>query len=356
MAGISTPVARPLAAPDHLRRVVGVALMAMIALVLAMNLMALAGDPTAAFGSDWYWYVDGPDRLFAGLPLFDPRLLAGPYMQLDPEFVFTWNQAPSLVAPIALIEVVVPDQLEVAFWSGLMLASIAAAFAVVWPSGLSRRATVMLALLLAVLPPLLWGFWWANASCVVALGTGLVIAGERRGSDRLIVAGLLLAGVAKILPAVPLVIWLLARRRPVRPIVIATAIGGALLLPVLVVTGPAVLGEFLVITQNAVIAGSGSNVAPMVYLSFVFGKNGAALISYVAAAPVALYALRRRSDLAMLFWLTIACDLLVQNLWIHWLITPLVIAVAMIGPVAKRRLELAAGGDVVAAPAGSSPG
>lgn len=327
---------------SRLRAVPGLVVLALIGLVIVINLLRLAGDPSAPFGSDWRWYRDGADRLLSAAPLYDPRLLIGPYDQTQPGLEYTFNQAPTLAPVVTAFALAVPDALTTAAWSTLMAACLALAFILVWPRGASRTAFLVLGSMLLVSPAIMFGLWWANASCAVALGTALVIFGERRQRRSLVTAGLLLAGVAKILPAVPLALWLLVRRRGWRPVATAGAVGLALLGAVTAIEGPGVIGDFLVATGNALpVQGNLANVAPAALLAPIIGGTAASSLCFAVATGLAGLSMHRSvpEGWSLLGLLTAVC-LVVPNLWVHWLIAPMVAAVALVGPRALRLLDL----------------
>lgn len=303
----------------------------MLAGVASINIWRLARDPSAAFGSDWLWVRDGAQRLLEGAQLYAPGYLTGPYHQLDAGLQYSYNLAPSF-APLALPLLALPGWAQPVLWAVLMAAALGTAFALVWPTT-APSVTVLAALVLAVLPATLFAVWWANPSCLVALGVALVIVGDRRGDNRLIALGLLCAGVAKVLPALPLVAWLLVRRRTRRPIAGAAAVGAGLLAVVVVLQGPSVLLDFLSATRNAQQeTGIVGNVAPSLLLAPYLGASLAQILPVGLAVMAALVALSARADdRASLVLLLLATCCFVPNLWVHWLLAPLIATVAFYG-------------------------
>jgi hypothetical protein len=331
------------ATSDHERlfkRLVFGLLLAMLAGVASVNVWRLANDPSAAFGSDWWWVRDGAQRLLQGAQLYAPDYLAGPYHQLDAGLQYSYNLAPSF-APLTVPLLALPVWAQLLLWVALMASALVAAFALVWPAT-ARSVTLLAALILAVLPATLFAVWWANPSCLVALGVALVIVGDRRGDDRLITLGLICAGVAKVLPALPLVAWLLVRRRTWRPIAGAAAVGAGLLAIVVVLQGPSVLLDFVVATRNAQQeTGVVGNVAPSLLLAPHIGASLAQILPVGFAVVATLVALTSRvDDRAALVLLLLATYCFVPNLWVHWLLAPLIATVAFYGHTIASGLAL----------------
>ena len=70
----------------------------------------------ADWGSDWRWLEDGLRRLAAGLPLTDPRYVAGPWSQFDPGPAYTWSLQPPFVATLIAPALALPDGLRTGAW------------------------------------------------------------------------------------------------------------------------------------------------------------------------------------------------------------------------------------------------
>jgi len=94
-----------------------------------------------------------------------------------------------------------------------MAVMLVLAFVLVWPRTPQPLTGTALALIVALAPATWLAFRTANVASAVALGVSLSIVGHRRRSTGVVAIGLLLAGIAKILPAVPLVLWLIVKHR-----------------------------------------------------------------------------------------------------------------------------------------------
>jgi hypothetical protein len=147
-------------------------------------------------GDDWLWYRDGIDRLAAGLALFEPDWLIGPFNYLDPSEYYKWNQMPwllPLVAPFALL----PEPVDRIAWTVAMAAILATAIFWVVPNRIHAVA-------LLVWPPSLMTIAYGNTESLVVMGVAAWLVGSRRNSELYEAAGIVLASF-KIFPAIPLV-------------------------------------------------------------------------------------------------------------------------------------------------------
>jgi hypothetical protein len=312
---------------------------------LPFILAALAASVSISVppGSDWFWYRNGADRLLAGGPLYDPRMVAGAYDQISAAFQFHWNQVPFL-APVIIPFTIIPEPYARFFWLILTSAAIPVALYLIRPRGISRATLLILATWVVVTPAVIEGFAWGNISGLAALGCALIWRGDRDGDRRLIFAGLLLCA-PKVFPAVTLGLWLLAwrRRAALAPILGALIACLVLMIPVLVAVGPGVITDFLSVTAHAAQVIVRSNAAPSLYLRPYLGPDIAIALSNIAglALLVATLVFARRIGPSGSFLLCIgAAALLVPNLWNHWLLIPYVgIAVALDGSRTMRWLD-----------------
>lgn len=320
--------------PDRWRlwmhRIVAVLMLTVLATYL-VNIAVWQTHVPARLFEDWTWYGDGPARLMAGQPLYDPVLLHGPYDLADPAVMGKYNQWPALAAALMPFQAIIPVQWREPVWGVLMAGMLIIAFALVWPRGAAPLAGTALALVVAVAPPAWLAFRTANLACAVALGVALTIIGHRRRSTGLMAMGLLLAGIAKLLPAMPLVLWLLVRHREWRPVVAAVLVGAALTAIPVFLQGPSVIWDFVIASAGQMPLAEWTNVAPAYRLAPMLGSL-ALPVSVVAALALAAYALRpARSEGASLLLLTIASCLVISTTHLFWWLSPMVVAVAYYG-------------------------
>lgn len=281
---------------------------------------------------DWQWYRDGMERIIAGDPLYDPRLLSGSYNQLLPELEFTWNQAPSalvVVAPFYLLPEIIRSSVFFLFSTTCAIAAVT----LVWPRAWSTRTQILLVI---VLLPLLWAvIYWGNLITLAALGVAIAWTGYRRDADRLIVLGLVCAGLVKIFPAVVIGLWLLTRFR-VRPVIIAAAIGAVSMLPAVLYGGPSVVVDFLASQANALTPIATTNIAPRV-IAHNLGFDLPQLVMQLIGASILVFALwpGRRPETS---WLLLQVAILgfISNVWVHWPFPAVVMAIAWLVTRAPR--------------------
>jgi hypothetical protein len=262
-------------------------------------------------GIDWHWYASGITNLAGGRPLYETRLLTGPYDFWTPENVYAYNMAPwvvPLMAPFAALG-------DLSRWAWLVAMDLATAVALllVLPA---RRRLLILALFL-VSTPILMLFVWGNIGAVVILGVSLWLVGRERGSETLMAVGLVLASV-KVLPAVPLVLVMLREGRW-RPVIAAAIVTGAVTLTLTLATGRNVLADFALTILN-IQQVEGANLAPSFYVGHTTEIRAASI------AVVALLALRQPS-LVNLAVMELAVCGLVTNLYSDWLVAPAMILI-----------------------------
>jgi hypothetical protein len=274
----------------------------------------------------------------AGEPLYDPVYLQGPFDQSDPEVMGKYNQAPSFAVALMPFEMIVPEYLREPIWGVAMATMLAAAFVVVWPRRIQPVTSTALALLVALTPAAWLALRTANVACAVALGVALTIIGHRRRSMSLMATGLLIAGIAKILPAVPLALFLVLKHREWRPVAVAIAAGAALTGVAVVVGGPSVVTDFVVASANQLPLQQWTNVAPSFLLTPLLGGM-AAPVSLAFAAGLVLIGLRSRTtDGACLLLLTTASCLVMSTTHVFWWLSPMTVAIAYYGNWLAGRL------------------
>lgn len=315
---------------DQVRRLAAVLIVVALALLLFSVLLWQTHLPVPLF-EDWRWYHDGPDRLRAGMPLYDAAFLHGTFDQSDPQIIGKYDQWPAFAVALLPFDFVVPDELQMMLWGILTTAMLVVAFALVWPRGAQSLTATALILIVALAPATWLGFRTANMACAVALGVALTIVGQRRGSTALMASGVLLAGIAKILPALPLGLWLIARHRQWRPVAIAVAAGAVLTGIAMVLAGPSIIGDFWLASTNRLPLDQWTNVAPARLLAPWLGSL-AEPVSLVAAAVLVALALRRgQSDGGSLLLLTIASCLVLPTTHFYWWLGPMVVLLAYYG-------------------------
>ena len=321
----------------RMRRLVAVIVLLAIA-TYAVYLAVWQTHVPAPLFEDWRWYGDGPARLLQGQPLYDAAYLHGPYGLADPAVVGKFNQWPALAAALLPFQVAIPAGAQDLVWGLLMTAMLAAAFALVWPRRVDPMTNVALALIVVVAPPTWLAFRTANLACAVALGVALTIVGQRRRSAPLMAAGLLLAGIAKLLPAVPLVLWLIVKKREWRPVAWAMAAGVALTAIPVVLQGPQVISDFVITSAGQQALNEWTNVAPAYRLAPLLGIVALPL-SVAVAVLLGVYALRPgRSDGASLLLLTTASCLVFSTTHLFWWLSPIIVAIAYYGEWIVQRL------------------
>ena len=270
--------------------------------------------------------------------MYDPAFLHGPYEQSDQQVFGKFNQWPALATALLPFQVLVPTAAQDLVWGLLMATALIAAFALVWPRRIDPLTGIALALIVVVLPPTWLALRTANLASVVALGVAITIVGHRRSSTSLTAVGLLLAGIAKLIPAVPLVLWLLVRHRQWRPVAWASAAGAALTALPVVLQGPHILRDFVVTSAGQLPLNEWTNVAPAYRLAPLLGDLALPL-SIGVALVLTVYGLGpRRSDGASLLLLTTASCLVVSTTHLFWWLAPMIVLVAYYGDWLVQRL------------------
>jgi hypothetical protein len=151
-------------------------------------------------------------------------------------------------------------------------------------------------------------------------------------------AGLLLAGISKLLPAVPLVLWLVVKKREWRPVGWAVAAGAALTAIPVILQGPQVISDFVITSAGQLALNEWTNVAPAYRLAPLLGSLALPL-SVAVAVVVVVYALRPgRSDGASLLLLTTASCLVFSTTHLFWWLSPIIVAIAYYGDWIVQRL------------------
>jgi len=312
------------------RRVVATLVVISMALVL-LGILAWQTNIRARLFEDWHWYHDGAVRLMTGETLYDPVYLHGPYDQADPAVMGKYNQWPALAVSLVPFEVAVPEPLREPVWGLVMAAMLVMAFGLVWPRRPQPLTATALALIVALIPATWLAFRTANFASAVALGVSLSIVGQRRRSTGLVAIGLLLAGIAKILPAVPLVLWLVVKHRQWRPVAVAVVAGAALTAIAVALQGPSVLTDFVAASTSQLPLDQWTNVAPAYLLAPFLGAL-ALPVSWLTAIGLGAAALRpQTSDGASLLLLTTASCLVMPTTHVFWWLSPMVVAIAYYG-------------------------
>ena len=291
---------------------------ARIAVVTAIGavLAAQVGSAPGTLGEDWLWYRDGIERLAAGLPLYRPDWLVGPFNYTAPSNFFGFNQAPWLL-PIAAPFAMLPEPAARLAW--LVAMDIAAAIALL--PFLPRRPWVVLLFMSA---PVWMSLVWGNVEALVALGLAAWLVGRQRASGTLMTVGILLTSL-KVAPAIPLVL-LTARSGRWRPIVAAIGLLAAWTLTLAVISGTNVMADFVHVTANIEPVTSRLNLAPATYLGATPAAYAAVRIGALAACL--LMAGLVTSDLAALVGMQTVCCLLATNVYADWLFIPLLAGLA----------------------------
>ena len=308
-----------------------------VATAITVVLVRFAGLPIQA-GDDFLWYRNGVDRLVAGLPVYDPRLLAASYSFVAPENFYAYNMAPWLIPLVAPFTLLPPDAGRWA-WLVAMDICIAAAIVLVLP----ERHRLLIAILLILSTPVLMSLVWGNLTGLVMLGIALWLRGRERGNEPLMALGLILASL-KLLPAVPLALAMLREGR-------WRAVAASALIVCLVVgflslgTGRNLLVDFAQMISNIRLEPSMS-IAPAAYL----GPDALLPIRIACGLAILVIALRSSSLLAVAAMELLVCGL-VTNLYVDWLLAP---ALVLIFALRSRDPERAGSARSEPAPAGAT--
>ena len=287
------------------------ALGVVVATIIAVVLVRFAGLPIQA-GDDFLWYRTGVDRLVAGLPPYDPRLLAGPYSFIAPENFYAYNMAPWLIPVVAPFTLLPPDTGRWA-WLVAMDVCVAAAIVLVLP----ERHRVLIAVLLILSTPVLMSLVWGNLTGLVMLGLALWLRGRERGQEPLMALGLVLASL-KLLPAVPLALAMLREGRW-RSVAASAVVVGAVVGVLVLLTGRNLLVDFAQTISNIRLEPSQS-IAPAAFL----GPIALVPVRILCGLAILAIALRSSSLLAVAAMELLVCGL-VTNLYVDWLLAPVLV-------------------------------
>jgi hypothetical protein len=187
-----------------------------------------------------------------------------------------------------------------------------------------RHRILSTGLLLASTPVLML-LVWGNIGSIALLGVGIWFVGWRRGSDRLMGAGLLLASV-KVLPAIPVALVMLREGRW-RPVAAVAALAIGVTAALSAATGRNVLADFALTIGNIRQVGA-LNLAPSSYLGHPTE------IRIAAVAAIGLLALMRPRPWTIAAMLLATCAL-ITNLYSDWLLLPVLV---LLGSVASRSM------------------
>jgi len=279
-----------------------------IATAIIVVLVRFAGLPIQA-GDDFLWYRNGVDRVVAGLPPYDPRLLAGSYAFNAPENFYVFNMAPWLIPIVAPFTLLPPDAGR---WAWLVAMDVCTAAAIVLV--LPERHRLLIAILLILSTPVLMSLVWGNLTGLVMLGVALWLRGRERGRDGVMALGLILASL-KLLPAVPLALAMLREGRW-RAVLASGAIVGAAVGVLMLITGRNLLVDFAQIISN-IRLDERTSIAPAAFL----GPASLLPIRIACGLAILVIALRSSSLLAVATMELLVCGL-VTNLYVDWLLAP----------------------------------
>jgi hypothetical protein len=264
-------------------------------------------------GSDWDWYRDGPFRLAAGLSLYDVSMLRGSFDYPGGQPI--WNQAPwalALIAPFTLL----PDAIQSPVWLAFTDAALLVGLALIWPRS-TTPVLLFVATITAISAPFLMGMTWGNLQSVATLGIGLFMFGQRKRSDAIVGVGIAVAAT-KLIPALPLIAFVVFRLRQWRPLFVAAILLCAATIPVLIVR-PTALVDFALVTLNIDPVATRYNLAPALWMPGGIWAVRAVVLLLGAAATRFV----RDDEALQAILLALACGL-VQNLYADWLLMPLI--------------------------------
>jgi hypothetical protein len=299
---------------------------------LIVALMPLVGLPRA-LGDDWWWYRAGVDNLVAGRPLYDLRLLTGPYDYTADVNRNSFNMPPYIlpaIAPFAALG-------GLGLWVWVAALDVAMVGSVMLVSPRRHRALVVALVLCS--PPAVARLVWGNIGNAVLLGISLWLIGRERRSSVAMTIGLMLASV-KVLPAIPLAI-VMFRERAWRPLIAAATILGGVTIGLSLATGRNLISDFILTIAN-IVQIAPFNLAPSAFLGH------SAEIRALSLIALGLLALRRPTVLTIAA-MEIATFGLVTNLYSDWLLIPVLI---VLFEARKRELARAV---TVSAPITLSP-
>lgn len=273
---------------------------------------------SAAIGHDWYWYADGAGRLLDSRPLYDPLVTSGPYDSYDAEHLYVFAPLPPYLAVLAVPFLALPGDVQTIAWTIGNAAAIAAAVWLTFPRRAPGLGLLIVGAGAIVGLGLVQALFSANHNGWVALGVALALTSRR---PALVGLGLLLAGT-KVIPAIALGAWLLARG-DWRALVWAAALVAAATLPAIVLEGPAVLLDSF-LSMFFAIRVDLHNISPVQALGLPTSAG------ILAAAAIILTVLWWRRDVTAGAVVVVASMLAIPNLWVHWLIVPMVAALAIV--------------------------
>ena len=267
------------------------------------------------FRGDYLTYVAGATRYLDGQPLYPAWQLEGPFplgfAAYGRGFVYP---PPAVLAAVPFAALGEP--------AGFALFSLLAASLLGWVAyaigrreGCSRRASLVLAVVMLVSPPAIESIATGQANTFVAIGLGAAWLRPRQSGYLAVIGGLL-----KLFPAAGLA-WTLRRRGSLAgPVMLGTSI----MLLSLLLFGVDGWRAFALTMAN----GHGSNtwgaVAPRLLLELVIGPGAAAIACYAAAVALLVAAVRVRSDRLAFGIMALAMILPAPDWYVHYLLIPLV--------------------------------
>jgi alpha-1,2-mannosyltransferase len=364
-----------------------VAVVALLALIRVAGYLLAIGSPAWAY--DFAAYHGAAARLLAGEPLYDPALVAVPFLAEGPGLYLYPPPFAALMVPVAAL---LPDPAVANLaWSILGAASIVAAVALLARgSGARPTRLAVLALVIAAFPPTVQELVMGNVHLQLLLLLAIAVAGARR-DDR---AGDLLAGVAIGLAAIvklyplALLAWFVLARRP-WPLVSAAATIAVVALATLPVVGVDAWRDYLAVMGNMsplvsipdATQAVGQPISPSSWLAGVGSPGVTRLIVLAGAGLAALAAARGRDPHLALVSLLLIGSAVAPGAWFHYLALGLGVVIVSVardvppiarvaavtglglamlapfaqlaGPVARPLWTLALGALIVAGVAGS---
>jgi hypothetical protein len=188
-----------------------------------------------------------------------------------------------------------------------------------------RRDRAIFVALIAVWTATWTAIAWGNATALVVLGIAIWTIGLRRESTVLLTTGILLASI-KIVPAIPLALYLLRSRR-VAPVAWAA---GAIEVTTFVVAGldrTNVVADFIRAFDN-IRQTTDVNIAPSALIKAV-APSADAVLPLRVGAVVAIAALSAlRPSIAIVGWMELIVLALPLNVYSFWLLHPVIVGLA----------------------------
>ena len=210
----------------------GMALLPLAALSLYDYLAHL--PPWYALFGDWRWHADALPRLLSAAPLYDPAVVA-PHVMRDPPI---FNLPPS-TALFGLFFLLPGAPI---LWGLLMGACLVAGLALIWPR-LSPGPSLLLTAALIAWLPIQSALAWANVNALIFVLLAVALRFPRHAGWAV---GLAIA--AKLVPVLMLG-WLIGERRW-RALAVAVAVPAVATLTVMLIEGPQIIWEFLLVRLN----------------------------------------------------------------------------------------------------------